>query len=855
MKPGMSNCLALSDFEQIQQDSSDSAVLRAHLSECENCRRAFESFRRDEDFLSRAAPVLLAAELETEGIPVPDWTRKARPPEDGSQHFPRIEGYEIIDVLGQGGMGIVYRAVQTKLRRTVAVKILPAIIGSASPSAVARFQREASSAARLHHTNIIPIYDFGESADAYFYAMELIIGQPLNVLLRNFADHDAATASPAQLVQILYDATTQDAPNQTGGGTSTGGAAGLSGSFATSGGRGRPYYRQVAKWIADAADALHYAHSEGIIHRDIKPANLILSTDGRIMIGDFGLAKSRDDETVTMTGSLMGTVRYLSPEQAMARRVAIDHRTDLFSLGATMYELLTFQHAFPGDDDKQVLSAVISRDPTPLRKVFSAIPAELETICLKAVEKSPDARYATARAMAEDLRRFINDMPIAAKRPNLAQRTVKFVRRHKARVVATMACIVAVAMIAAWQQQSERASRQSLRADKQAEIAKEQTENAKEQAEIAKEQTEIAKDERDKKLSEILSQATVHFDNHDYSDARGKYLELLELDPGNFYAFGGLCGLAVKLHNAESQPRAEVLTEGLAYCDRALAIHGDHGVVLNNKGGIYKVQGRYDEAEAQFRIARDANDTDMRSWKNYAMMKALRGAIDESLELYDSAVALAIKQDAVGNGRSCFVFRDRAALRLFLNDSGASEDAEMAIDCSTNRNPPKSAVAMAKFIAAKVFLELDEARDVERAVRCATDADRLINYEKSTQEDSRIKRLVALVQYHRGSLEEGRAGHRDFRESIAAAEAAIAMSDDLPALSYLVKAASLARLGRVEEANRAFGESAARWPVEFEQGDGYLVSTDKAVVVFERADRWRALRDEVENMITREKAD
>ena len=157
------------------------------------------------------------------------------------------------------------------------------------------------------------------------------------------------------------------------------------------------------------------------------------------MLADFGLAKGDAGESVTMTGTMVGTLRYMSPEQTMAKRVPIDHRTDIYSLGATLYELLCFRPAFSGDDQKAILSEIISREPTRPRKVAPGVPAELETICLKCLEKSSDARYETGRALAEDLRRYLSDLPISAKRPGPIRRTIKLIKRHRAASVALTA--------------------------------------------------------------------------------------------------------------------------------------------------------------------------------------------------------------------------------------------------------------------------------------------------------------------------------------------------------------------------------------------------------------------------------
>ena len=190
-----------------------------------------------------------------------------------------------------------------------------------------------------------------------------------------------------------------------------------------------------------AAEALEHAHSLGVIHRDIKPSNLLVDVRGNLWITDFGLAQMESGATLTMTGDILGTLRYMSPEQALAKRVLVDHRTDIYSLGVTLYELLTLQPAFPADDRHELLRQIAFEEPKPPRRVNKAIPAELETIVLKAMAKNPAERYATAQELADDLRRFLADEPIRARRPNVLQRMRKWSRRHRA--IVTTACAVA----------------------------------------------------------------------------------------------------------------------------------------------------------------------------------------------------------------------------------------------------------------------------------------------------------------------------------------------------------------------------------------------------------------------------
>ena len=197
-----------------------------------------------------------------------------------------------------------------------------------------------------------------------------------------------------------------------------------------------------------AAEALDHAHSHGVIHRDVKPANLLHDAAGRLWITDFGLARLQDDNGLTMTGDLLGTLRYMSPEQALAKRAYLDHRTDIYSLGATLYELLTLRPAIGGQDRQEILRKIAESEPTPPRQVNSAIPRELETILLKALNKEPPSRYATAQELADDLRRFLDDKPIRAKRPTALEQVVKWSRRHPTVVASSLfTLILAVAIL------------------------------------------------------------------------------------------------------------------------------------------------------------------------------------------------------------------------------------------------------------------------------------------------------------------------------------------------------------------------------------------------------------------------
>ena len=180
-----------------------------------------------------------------------------------------------------------------------------------------------------------------------------------------------------------------------------------------------------------AAEALDYAHQLGVVHRDVKPGNLLLDGQGQLWVTDFGLAQVQTDAHLTATGDVVGTLRYMSPEQALARRGVIDHRADVYSLGATLYELLTLEPPFAGQDRQELLRQITDDDPVAPHHWNRAIPSELQTIVLKAMSKDPGERYPTAQELADDLHRFLQDEPIRARPPNLPQRVVKLLRRHR----------------------------------------------------------------------------------------------------------------------------------------------------------------------------------------------------------------------------------------------------------------------------------------------------------------------------------------------------------------------------------------------------------------------------------------
>jgi serine/threonine protein kinase len=337
--------------------------------------------------------------------------------------------FRILREVGRGGMGIVYEAEQVSLGRRVALKVLPPAM-ALDPLRIQRFRVETQAVASLNHPSIVPIYAVGHAMDTPFFAMRFIDGRTLAEMIRESRSTCEREATPdgsnrpasddrfagpieqctvpddrgpstevAPFIPSREDPTHRDAPSQA--------------SFD---------HRAIAEFGFQAAEALAHVHGLGILHRDIKPANLLVDTGGRLWVTDFGMARLQGESDLTRTGDLIGTLRYMSPEQALGRRELIDPRTDVYSLGATLYELLALCPAFESEDRQELLRKITEESPRPLRAIDPAIPADLETLVHKAMSREPAGRYPTAEALADDLKRFLSGDPILARPVGPAER-------------------------------------------------------------------------------------------------------------------------------------------------------------------------------------------------------------------------------------------------------------------------------------------------------------------------------------------------------------------------------------------------------------------------------------------------
>ena len=344
----------------------------------------------------------------------------------------RLGDFEIVREVGRGGMGVVYEALQISLGRRMALKVLP-FAAMLDPHRLQRFQNEARAAACLHHGNIVPVFAVGADRGVHFYAMQYIEGRNLADLVHErrlragLADEGKAATDAEKDGRPAVQATARTEP-----------AAALSTQRES---LPQTFFRTAAELAVQAAQALHHAHQEGVIHRDVKPANLIVDATGHLWVTDFGLAQVHNDPRLTTTGALIGTLRYMSPEQASGDQV-VDHRSDLYSLGATLYELLTLWPVFDGSDRRNAAAADHPGRTAAAARLNPAIPADLETIVGKAMAKNPADRYPSAQALADDLRRFLEDKPIRAKRPSLLEKAAKWSRRRRGFVTAAVGLLL-----------------------------------------------------------------------------------------------------------------------------------------------------------------------------------------------------------------------------------------------------------------------------------------------------------------------------------------------------------------------------------------------------------------------------
>lgn len=444
----MTNCPSQEQlFQYAEGDITQElkSEIEQHIANCPECQAAYGQIPEPK--------------LKIESItPLPGGDTEHSNEEKNSDQSPikQVGDFRLLKEIGRGGMGIVYLAEQISLNRRVALKTLPQL-QVLDKNVLNRFQREARAAAYLKHRNIVPVYLLGEE-ETHFYVMSFIEGLTLAEVIRDLrqtwkfssGDHSLhsgiatkflfSTEGQKATATTIYAKSDEIESNPSGvtelATSPSSNDDNLSSEFFD-----LEYFKNVARMGIQAAEALDYAHSEGIIHRDIKPSNLMVDDNMHLWVTDFGLAWIESEASQSLSADrIVGTLRYMSPEQALGDRSLIDSRTDIYSLGATLYELCTLKTPFSDVQKSQLISVLNSDEPKKPRQLQPEVPKDLETIILKAMSKEAHERYDTAGKMAEDLRCFLENRPISAKPPALTDRLQKWVRRN--RLVAALAFTV-----------------------------------------------------------------------------------------------------------------------------------------------------------------------------------------------------------------------------------------------------------------------------------------------------------------------------------------------------------------------------------------------------------------------------
>lgn len=592
----------------------------------------------------------------------------------GEGRPPRQLGdYRILREIGRGGMGVVYEAQQESLGRHVAVKILRPRFTSGSKQ-LARFRREARAAARLHHTNIVPVFGVGHEGDTHYYVMQLIQGQPLNEVVaelkwlreanrlsgveppgrRGPTGNGAGEVSESgevarrmlfgelhrRQVVATVDTTTDaareahDEPKREAGAALGSGSSGsssmavLPGDTAVSSAThpDRNYWESVARIGVQLAGALDYAHEQGVLHRDIKPSNILVDAHGTAWVTDFGLAKVVEQEGLTESGDVVGTLRYMAPEALQGRT---DARTDLRGLGLILYELIALRPAFDDADPSQLIQRISEGELTRLRQINPNVPRDLETIVMKSVDRDPADRYQTASELAEELGRFLTGEPIQARRIGPAARLWRWSKRKPlvaglGGALALVLLAVAVAgPITAVYQASLRRTAERLLEEKGGLLEEKERllEETEKQRVVAQRNSKMARDAVDKYLTQVSEDPRLRARGLEQlrrsllETAREFYEQFVREDPdettlqeehGNaYYRLAKIDFQIGRFEESEAAYRAAIDIQQRLVAERqdVTDYKNELASAHSDLGRLYGRTGRLDDAEAAYRTA------------------------------------------------------------------------------------------------------------------------------------------------------------------------------------------------------------------------------------------------------------
>jgi tetratricopeptide (TPR) repeat protein len=635
----------------------------------------------------------------------------------GDTPFPRLGDYRIVREIGRGGMGVVYEAEQEALGRRVALKVLPPqALGN--PKYLQRFQREARAAARLHHTHIVPVFGVGEDCGTHYYVMQYIEGRPLDEVLaelrrlRSAADAknkpadsgtpsgeappDAEAASAAAVAQSLCNgqfranpgpnaavAIDQDAvtalegpltPRTPSPAAPSSGAGGSSSPLSDP---ERPYARSVAQVGAQVAEALDYAAQQGVLHRDVKPSNVLLDVWGNVWLTDFGLARATGTPDLTGTGDLLGTLRYLAPERLHGRG---DVRSDVYALGLTLYELLALRPAFDAPVQAQLVQQVTAAAPPRVDHLNPQLPRDLVTVVHKAIARDPGDRYQTAGALAEDLRRFCEDRPIAARRLGLLEKGWRLCRRNRT-VTALVVLVVVLLGVAAgswkwleWQYAIQHALEQAQRQGRARQVL----------ASALEQLPELRRQGRRAEATAVLQRARSQLDDADSQELQ-QQLQQAEADTKLANRLEDLWLKMLTLH-ATGQQAKETLTREYEAAFRSAGLVPVGG----NKAGVAVVWHAANGRLAKISVEVAGNEEAVaKRIQQSALRDQLVAALDQWAmwlddgEMRDRVIAVAWLADRDPKWRLRFrdpaVRKDREALQRVANKLEAADLSPQAV--------------------------------------------------------------------------------------------------------------------------------------------------------------------------------